>query len=119
MNNQFTNHRNENVMTAQPITVHKNASVDFSAITISGDVLYFADQGALVLMDEETGLPERLSVNLDAYGLIPSPGHVFIKDWSEGSGVTASLVDTGLVEVIDTHSVGPFDSTAYEVRVVI
>ena len=106
-------------MSAPHITVHKNVSVDFPGITISGEVLYFEDKNALVLMNDETGGIERLSVNLDAYGLTPHPGHVFIKDWSEGAGVAASLADTGLVEITDSHTVGPFSSTAYEVRVVL
>jgi hypothetical protein len=106
-------------MNAQPITVAKNTSVDFPGIKINGDVLYLADKNALVIIDQETGGPERLSVNLDAYGLTPRPGFVFIKDWSEGSGVTASLAGSGLVEIIDSHMVGPFSTTAYEVRVVL
>ncbi|MET3172972.1 UNVERIFIED_ORG: hypothetical protein ABIB52_000800 [Arthrobacter sp. UYCu721] len=119
MNRQFPDYRNENIMNAQPITVRKNASVDFPGIKISGDVLYLADKNALVLIDSETGGPERLSVNLDAYGLTPRPGFVFIKDWSEGAGVAASLAKDGLVEITASHMVGPFSTTAYEVRVVL
>lgn len=104
-------------MNAQPITVRKNASVDFSAITISGDVLYLADKNALVLIDNETGCPERLSVNLDAYNLTPRPGHVFIKDWSEAFGLAVSLVEAGVVEITAAYSVGPFSTTAFEARV--
>ncbi|MFJ2662641.1 hypothetical protein [Arthrobacter koreensis] len=102
---------------AAPITVARNASVDFPAVTISGEVIYLSDQKALLLLDKETGAPERLSINLEGYGLLPRPGNVFIKDWSEGSGVTESLVDSGLVEIVQTHTVGPFDTTAYEVKV--
>jgi hypothetical protein len=105
-------------MNAQ-ITVRKNASVDFPGIKISGDVIYVADENALVLIDEETGCPERLSVNLEAYNLTPRPGHIFIKDWSEGAGVAASLAEAGVVELITAYSVGPFSSTAYEARVVV
>lgn len=105
-------------MNAQ-ITVRKNASVDFPGIKISGDVLYLADKDALVLIDNETGGPERLSVNLAAYGLTPRPGHVFIKDWSEGAGVAASLAGSGVVEIIAAYTVGPFSTTAYEARVVV
>lgn len=102
---------------AAPITVARNASVDFPGVTINGDVVYLSEQNALLLMDEDTGAPERLSVNLEGYGLVPRPGNVFIKDWSEGSGVTDSLADSGLVEIVQTHTVGPFDTTAYEVKV--
>lgn len=108
-------------MTFSPSTVVRTeTSVDFSSgLTISGDVVYFTSQEALVIIDEETGLPERLSVNLGHYGLFPRPGHVFIKDWSEGSGVAASLVENGLVEMVETHKVGPFESPAHEVRVLV
>lgn len=106
-------------MTAQPISIEKNASVNFSACTVQGEVLYFADQNALVLMDKQTGARERLSVNLESYGLQPRPGHVFIKDWSEGAGVAASLADAGLVVLSEAYVVGPFATIAYEARVVI
>jgi hypothetical protein len=106
-------------MTAQPISVEKNASVDFSAVTITGEVLYYVEQNALVLMDEQTGAQERLSVNLEAYGLQPKPGHIFIKGWSEGAGVAESLADAGLVELVEKYAVGQFESTAYEARVII
>lgn len=106
-------------MTAQPISVEKNASVDFSAITIRGEVIYLADQNALVLLDAEHGGRERLSTNLEAYGLTPKPGHVFIKNWSEHAGVAASLADAGLVELTEKYAVGPFATTAYEARVII
>jgi hypothetical protein len=38
-------------MTAQPNSVSKNASVDFSTITLRGEVLYYAEQNALMLLD--------------------------------------------------------------------
>jgi predicted GNAT family acetyltransferase len=106
-------------MTAQPISVEKNATVDFSAVTVSGEVLYFADKNALVIMNDEHGGMERLSVNLEVYGLTPKPGHVFIKDWSEGRGVAASLADAGLIEITEQYAVGQFASTAYEARVIL
>lgn len=106
-------------MTAQPITVDDDAQVDFAGITVSGQVLYFADQNALMLEDSQTGSRDRLSVNLEAYGLTPQPGHVFIKDWSEGKGVADSLAEAGLVELITAYAVGPFSTVAYEARVII
>lgn len=106
-------------MSSAPITVGENASVDFGNITISGDVLYLGAQNALVLMDEQTGCQERLSTNLEAYGLTPKPGHVFIKDWSEHRGLANSLSNSGLVQITETYVVGPFASTAHEVRVVV
>jgi hypothetical protein len=102
-----------------PITVREGAAVDFSSLTLTGDVLYYADQAALVLIDDEYGTPERLSINLIDHGLVARPGHVFIKNWSEGDGVADSLVKAGVVEIVETHVVGPFGGTAYEVRVLV
>lgn len=102
-----------------PVTVARNTSVDFSAVTIRGDVVYLGAQDSLVIVDKSTGVPEALSTNLSAYGITPRPGHVFIKDWSECSGLTESLADSGLVEIVETHSVGPFESKAYEVKVLV
>ncbi|MEO3931387.1 hypothetical protein WMO79_01050 [Micrococcaceae bacterium Sec7.4] len=106
-------------MTSAPITVGTDASVDFGNLTIHGDVLYLGDQNALVLMDKDHGGRERLSTNLEAYGHTPKPGHVFIKNWSEHRGVTDSLVESGLVEITEALTVGPFASPAYEVRVIV
>lgn len=105
-------------MTTQTI-VRKSTSVDFSVLTISGDVVYYEDQDALVIVDNETGLPERLSVNLVTYNLTPRPGHVFIKDWSEGAGVASSLEDSGMVKIVAAYSVGPHASRAFKVRVIV
>lgn len=102
-----------------PVTVAKNTAVSFSSLVINGDVIYFKEQNALVLIDDETGGPERLSINLASYGLNPRPGHVFIKDWSEGAGVAVSLAEAGVVEIIGSQTVGPFASTAYEARVIL
>lgn len=102
---------------ASHLKIRDDATVNFSAVSISGDVLYAAEHNDLVLIDEETGCREALSVNLSAYNLSPRPGHVFIKDWSEGHGVTASLAKAGIVDVVAAYKVGPFASTAYEVKV--
>lgn len=105
--------------TETPITVAKDTAVSFPSIIINGDVMYFKEQNALVLIDDETGGPERLSVNLAGYGLTPRPGHVFIKDWSEGTGVAASLSEAGVIEIVGSETVGPFACTAYEARVIL
>lgn len=73
MNKSIAAHRKGDTMNPQPVTVRKNACVDFSAITISGDVLCYEDRNPLVLIDEMTSCPERLSVNLEAYKPTPHP----------------------------------------------
>ena len=69
----------------------------------------------LELWDDEG--PSRLSIQLGAYGIHDREGHCWIKDWSEGEGVTDSLVANGLVEKVRTVTVGPFDSPAHEVKI--
>ena len=77
-------------------------------------------QGVLVLAgatspdyDDDFPSDEVLSTSLRAYGYIEFPGEVFIKDWSEHSGLAAALVDAGAGEITETLTVGPFDSRAY------
>ena len=77
-------------------------------------------QGVLVLAgatspdyDDVFPSDEVLSTSLRAYGYIEFPGEVFIKDWSEHSGLAAALVDAGAGEITETLTVGPFDSRAY------
>lgn len=105
-------------MSAETITVAEDATVKSANITMHGDVVYLSEQNALMLLDKE-GDRARLSVNLEAYGLTPEPGHVFIKDWSEGEGVAESLSESGLVQLTKKYVVGPFATIAYEARVIV
>lgn len=99
------------------ITEKHNVTVDLGVITLTGTVSHDDVNRDLVLFDEEG--PEVLSVNLEAYGLTPEPGNVFIKDWSEHSGLTKRLEEAGLVKAVHWVTVGPFASTAYEVEVTL
>lgn len=99
-------------------TIASDVQARFCGVTIPGDVEHDAEQHALFLADDE-GPAQVISINLDSYGLKPSAEDtVFIKDWSEMSGLTDSLVQAGVVEVLGEVHVGPFRSRAYEVRVV-
>lgn len=62
---------------------------------------------------------EWLSTNLEGYGLLPRQHCVFIKDWSEHKGLATALVDAHVGEIVGTVQVGPFTSTAYEVRITV
>jgi hypothetical protein len=97
-------------------TIAEDVTVSFSAITLRGDVEFIAPTRALVLTSAD-GPGEVLTTNLGHYGLEPREDTVFIKDWSEHSGLAASLEAAGVVEIVRAVNVGPFKSRAYEVRV--
>lgn len=98
-------------------TIKEDVTVAFSAITMTGDIRHSSAQHAMIL-EVPTTPTEIITTNLTAYGLEPQEDTVFIKDWSEHDGLTASLVEAGVVEIVREVRVGPFASRAYEVRVI-
>ena len=101
-------------MSAEP-TLENGVTVDFGGLELTGTLEHDEEHRALWLLTEAS--QEALSVNLETYGLIPDPGCVFIKDWSEHSGLAERLQVAGLVKIIRSFTVGPFSSTAFEVEV--
>lgn len=97
--------------------VKHGGTIEFSAIELTGSLHHDDKHRTLTLMTDEG--PERVSVNLEAYGLVAEPGHVFIKDWSEHSGLAASMQRAELGRIVRSVVVGPFSSTAYEVEVTL
>lgn len=100
---------NPNIQTTDEI------AVDFGGRTYHGVLDYDPADAVLVMLEAEG--PERFSTNLQCYGLVAAPGCVFVKDWSEHSGLAAALQEAGLVRIVRNVEVGPFASTAYEVEV--
>ncbi|QWF85776.1 hypothetical protein [Amycolatopsis sp. CA-230715] len=96
-------------------TIKRGVTVDLGRIERTGVLRHDDKHRSLVLLTDE-GF-ERLSVNLDDYGLTPRPGHVFIKDFSEHAGLTERLARRGLVNPRRAYAVGMFDVIAYEVEV--
>ncbi|WP_181273550.1 hypothetical protein [Brevibacterium oceani] len=94
-----------------------DVTIDFGFVTIFGTLIHDDVERALFLLTEEGY--EHISTNLSAYDLEPSPGNVFIKGWSEHTGLTTNLVEQGLVRIVSSLSVGPFSATAYEVEVTL
>ncbi|QXV57436.1 hypothetical protein [Amycolatopsis sp. TNS106] len=92
-------------------------TVRFGAHERTGDLRHDDDRRYLVLETQDGD--ERISMSLEQYSLVPEPGNVFIKDWSEHAGLTASLEAQGLVTRVHTLRVGQFRSTAYEVKVTL
>lgn len=101
------------------LTLKKDVAVSFGTYRTVGDIMHDAQRQILVLSDPMEP-DEIISKRLDAYGLFPAEDGttVFLTDWSENVGLTASLVAAGVVEVIRELTVGPFKSRAYEVRLI-
>lgn len=97
-------------------TTIKDVTLSFGSMQLSGAVQHLAEKNALVF-SEDSEPDMTISVNLEAYGLVAKADTVFVKDWSENEGLTASLVEAGVVEIVRELTVGPFSSRAYEVRV--
>ncbi len=96
-------------------TIAENVTARFSFTDLTGDIKYDADHHALFMSFPDEG-DEVMSVNLIGYGLEAKPDTVFIKDWSEHTGLARSLEAAGVVEIVRALNVGQWRSRAYEVR---
>ncbi|WP_051847115.1 hypothetical protein [Streptomyces sp. NRRL F-5053] len=92
----------------------EDVSLTFGSVELTGSLEHDDKRRSLVLMTDQG--PERISVNLTEFGLTPASGHVYIKDWSEHSGLTAALERAGLVELVAKIVLGPY-TEAFEVAV--
>lgn len=73
---------------------------------------------AIQIMDYEEGLYSIPTVNLEAYDLKPSEGHVFIKDYSESEGVWEKLHELGVIsEPVRSVPFGPYDAKVQECKI--
>lgn len=95
-----------------------DVALTFGSYLTTGDVLHDSERQMLVVSDPMEP-DEVISKRLDAYGYFPAAdgSTVFITDWSENEGLATSLVAAGVVEIVRELIVGPFNSRAYEVRV--
>lgn len=59
-----------------------------------------------------------LTVNLLGSGYVAEPGEVFIKDWSEHSGLAAALVAARVAKHVESLRVGPHGATAHRLRII-
>lgn len=80
---------------------------------------YWDNQKALALGSEVESWLDPISINLMDYGMLPLEGDVFIPDYSEHTGTHDALVAAGVVaETIQKVTFGPFNTIAYEIRLV-
>lgn len=98
------------------IPVRQRVTLRLPHVDLYGDLTYDPASSALVLIHDD-GEHHVLSTVLLAYGYMPFFGETFIKDWTEHSGLTDTLVMVGVVTVVERLTVGPFNSTAYRVRI--
>ncbi|MGW3974248.1 hypothetical protein ACWEFD_33765 [Streptomyces ardesiacus] len=104
-------------MAESTTTVKHDVTIDFGCIELTGTLVH-DDENHVLELELDEG-PEPISISLQSYGLTPAPGNVFIKNWSEHSGLMARLAQAGLVKPVRALTVGPYCSTAYEVHVTL
>lgn len=64
---------------------------------------FFEDDGESYPNDE------TLSVNLAGYGMIPPPGHVYVKDYAEHEGLPRALEEAGVAFIVGAPvPIGPY-----------
>lgn len=83
---------------------------------LTGRITFDRARQLLELHDVD-GHSEVLNLDATAEGYICFPDELILKDWSEHSGLTAALVDAGIVIRTETLRIGPFNSRAYRVLV--
>lgn len=92
----------------------KTVSIDFSGLTLTGELEHDDQHRTLQLITDEG--PETLSVNLDVYGLVAPSGHVWVRNYSEHTGLPGQLCKAGIAETVETTVIGPFNSSVALMR---
>lgn len=95
-------------------TIRPETTIDFGSLTLTGILEFDAGDCCLVLYTDEG--PEPISTDLSYYGYLPDFGSVFIKDWSEHSGLAQRMADAGLVEITRTLELSPMGPGGHRVR---
>ena len=96
----------------------ESTTLELAEIELEGDLYYDAEQNALCLVEPETGEDEILTVNMLGAGYVAFPGEVFVRDYSEHSGLPAALVAVGVCEEVEKISTGPFGAGVSRMRVI-
>lgn len=116
----MTTHTSETVGSAEnALRTRPDVSLRFGAdCRLTGTLHYDPLQADLYLVTE-IGV-EDLSIDLRAYALTPAAGCVFVKDWSEHTGLAHELETAGCGSITQRLTgIGPFNSTAFEMKVVL
>lgn len=98
-------------------TIRENALLSLTSLDRAGEIRYDSRQHALVLIDPTTAEEEVLTMNLLSSGYVAEPGEVFVKDWTEHSGLAAALVAARVATHVESLRVGPHGATAHRLQI--
>lgn len=98
-------------------TVRENALLSLTDLDRAGEIRYHSRQHVLVLIDPTTAEEEVLTMNLLSSGYVAEPGEVFVKDWTEHSGLAAALVAARVANHVESLRVGPHGGTAHRLQI--
>ena len=98
-------------------TLQEEITLAFNEIQLTGRIEYDPAQNMLEMLFPD-GDSEILTVDLLASGYVAFPGEVFVRDYSEHSGLPAALVAAGVCGEVEKLSVGPFSSSVSRMRVI-
>lgn len=98
-------------------TIRENALLSLTSLDRAGEIRYDGRQHALVLIDPTTGEEEVLTLDLLSSGYVAEPDEVFVKEWSEHSGLAAALVAARVANHVESLRVGPHGATAHRLQI--
>lgn len=99
-------------------TLQEEITLAFNEIELTGRIEHDPAQNALGVLFPG-GDSEVLTVDLLASGYVAFPGEVFVRDYSEHSGLPAALVAAGVCAEVEKLSIGPFGSDVSRMRVIV
>lgn len=99
-------------------TLEDGVTLAFNEIELTGCIEHDPAQHALEMLFPD-GDSEMLTVDLLASGYVAFPGEVFVRDYSEHSGLPGALIAAGVCELLEELSVGPFGSRVVRMRVLV
>lgn len=99
--------------------IKRDITIEGDNYTFDGDlqITRFHDgQAALIMHDNEGGI-DRLSVSLAYYGRVAPPRHTFLEDNGSTRGVADALEKLHIVKRVELVEYGQFDLRAWLVEI--
>lgn len=97
--------------------IREDLVLSFNEIELVGELQHDPSQHALALVFDD-GDSEVLSIDLLSSGYVAFPGEVFVRDYSEQSGLPAALVKAGVCEAVEEITLRPHGSRVQRMRVI-